>query len=300
MSWQKTFSNDFTSSSGSQYLTNWVKQTGNGTAYGLPAGWGNNEAENYTGNAANVNVTSAGLNIIAIVNGSNITSARITSQNYFSQAYGLFQFTATIPSGNGLWPGLWMLPKSSSYGGWPTSGEIDIVETGAGGGATTYTAESGSLHSGSNPGSGHITQTKVYHPSGFDTRTSHTYDLLWLQGTNPSTPGTLQWFVDGALYETQSGGWYVPPGATDQTAPFDKPFYFLIDLAVGGNYTGGKIPANGSYIMTISDVEAFSLVTVPEPSTFVLILLGGFGFLAAKQRWMHAPWRKVVYQCSTP
>ncbi len=106
--------------------------------------------------------------------------------------------------------------------------------------------------------------------------------------------------MDGALYETQTGsnagtnstGWYNPggSGATD-AAPFDKPFYFIMNIAVGGQYVGYSTPdtrppiAAGSYTMTISDVEAFTVV--PEPSGFVLLALGAMALW--KRKMMSGP-----------
>jgi len=295
--WLQTFSNDFTSANAQTYLNQWTANWGTGAQDGL-TGWGNNEWEYYndattSGNLSNSNlyVNSNGLNITAIVpsnfttpdgtsthhpvNSTEITSAKIDSSNYFSQTYGLFQWTASAPSGSGLWPALWMMPKNSSYGGWPKSGEIDVFESG-GGGLSANHQEQGSYHSGP---SYDISATAVYGPSGYDTRTTHTYDMLWLPAgatfNHTTYPhGVLSWYVDGALYETQTGsnagtnstGWYNPGGSgATNAAPFDKPFYFIMNMAVGGQYPGYSTPnsrppiAAGSYTMTISDVEAFSI-----------------------------------------
>jgi beta-glucanase (GH16 family) len=287
--WLQTFSNDFTSATAQTYLNHWFAETGTGSQYGLN-GWGNNEWEYYNnattgGNLSNNNlyINANGLNLTAIVpsgtisvpnNASGITastvsSARINSQNYFSQTYGLFQCTASSPSGSGVWPALWMMPKNSSYGGWPTSGEIDVFESG-GSGLTANTQEQGSYHTGP---SFDISQTAIYHPSGYDTRNSNTYDLLWLPASTTNPHGLLQWYVNGTLYETRTGsnpgtnstGWYNPSNGATNAGPFDKPFYFIMNMAIGGQYPGYNTPnsrpplAAGSYTMTISDVQAFSL-----------------------------------------
>src|SRR5947208_1122575 len=67
----------------------------------------------------------------------------------------------------------------------------------------------------------------------------HIYDLAWIAGT-PGHAGTIKWYVDGALYETRSGGWTIPASAPtgDKDAPFDQPFYLIMNLAVGGTYGG--------------------------------------------------------------
>ncbi|HZZ29337.1 MAG TPA: dockerin type I domain-containing protein [Pirellulales bacterium] len=303
--WLQTLSNDFTSANAQTDLNHWTAEFGTGAQDGLN-GWGNNEWEYYndaktSGNLSNSNlfINSNGLNITAIVpnnfttpqvttnttthpvNSTEITSARINTSNYFSQTYGLFQWTASAPSGSGLWPALWMLPQNSKgYGsGWPTSGEVDVFESGGGGGSTANQQEQGSYHSGP---SFDISATQVYNSSshpGYNTQNSHTYDLLWLpagatyNGTT-YTHGLLAWYVDGLLYESQTGsnagtnstGWYNPGGTgATNAAPFDKNFYLVMNLAVGGQYPGFNTPnsrppiAAGSYTMTISDVEAFSL-----------------------------------------
>jgi beta-glucanase (GH16 family) len=291
--WLQTLSNDFTSANAQTYLNQWTAESGTGSLYGLN-GWGNNEWEYYNNSKtgsnlsnSNLYINSSGLNITAIVpsnfttpgnslNSSEITSARIKTSGYFFQTYGLYQWTASAPSGSGLWPALWMLPENSSgYGsGWPTSGEVDVFESGGGGSSTAYKQEQGSYHSGP---SYDISTTAVYNPSGYSTQTTHTYDLLWLPAgatINHTTypHGVLAWYVDGSLYETQTGsnsgtnstGWYNPGGGTN-AAPFDKPFYLVMNLAVGGQYPGESTPntrpplAAGSYTMTISDVEAFSI-----------------------------------------
>ena len=89
-----------------------------------------------------------------------------------------------------------------------------------------------------------------------------------MPGADAQHPGTLKWYVNGQLYETRNGGWYNPPGSTNATAPFDQPFYIIMNLAVGGPntaYTGNQSPVDGTYTMQITDVEAFAF---PERGDF--------------------------------
>lgn len=258
--WVQTFSDDFTSPSGT--LNGWTKELGTGSQYGL-VGWGNNEAETYTADPSNLNISGGALNIVARVQngGTSVTSARITTQNLFSQTYGLFQFTARLPAGADLWPAFWMLPKNNTYGGWPTSGEIDVMESGLGHSLPPTSQIQGTFHSGA---SNDQSQTGYFNTANnptFNTTNLNTYDLLWMPSANASQPGTLKWYVNGQLYETRTGGWYNPPGSTNATAPFDQPFYILMNLAVGGpntGYTGNQSPVDGIYTMQITDVEAFA------------------------------------------
>ena len=219
--WVQTFSDDFTGPSGT--LNGWTTMLGTGSQYGL-TGWGNNEVQTYTADSSNLNISGGALNIVARVqnHGTNVTSARITTQNLFSQAYGLFQFTAKLPAGTSLWPALWLLPKPSSttsdlasgvYGGWPRSGEIDVMESGLGHSLPPTSQIQGTFNSGASS-SAVQSQTGFYNTgndTSFNTTNLNTYDLLWLPGTNAQTPGTLKWYVNGTLYETRSGGWYNPP-----------------------------------------------------------------------------------------
>ena len=137
--WTQTWSNEF--NAGSSDLGGFTYETGGG-------GWGNNENEVYTSNASNVSVGGGSLHITAVASGTGknqtYTSGRITTTNSFSQAYGLFEFRAKMPAGQGLWPAIWMMPKGSAYGVWPNSGEIDVLETR---GQDTALVQ-GSLHSG--------------------------------------------------------------------------------------------------------------------------------------------------------
>lgn len=111
---------------------NWSAQTGNGQAYGLPAGWGNNELQYYTSLSNNLEVSAGTLKITAreqSLGGSNYTSARIRTINKQEFLYGRIEAKMKLPSTPGIWPAFWMLPTDSPYGGWASSGEIDVMES---------------------------------------------------------------------------------------------------------------------------------------------------------------------------
>jgi len=289
-SWTSTFSDQF--NNGASDLAPFTYDLGNN------GGWGNGESEDYTSSSQNVSVSGGNLNIDAIASGSpgnqTYTSGRIQTSGSFSQTYGLFEFRAAFPAGQGLWPAVWMLPANApsssqpKYGTWPTSGEVDIFESV---GQNTGLVQ-GSLHSGANPGS-EVTQYEKFsesgeEPAGFTTNAFHTYDLSW--GLVPDSAvsggqeGEFNWYVDGTLYETWEGNWYVPPGAAP-TAPFDQPFYLLLNLAVGGNFGGTPDLADGSYSMQVDYLDAFQ-ATVPEPATGAVmgLFLGGCVLHRPKRR----------------
>jgi beta-glucanase (GH16 family) len=189
--------------------TKWTFETGNNN------GWGNNELEYYTSNPQNAYVSDGLLHIVALeqsIDGYSFTSARMKTEGlYNTPVYGRFEWRAKLPAGVGMWPALWLLGSNFSSVGWPACGEIDVVENN---GAQIGWVQ-GSLHYNSgNP-------TAMYYFLSPDSVTNwHTYDLTW-------SPGSIQWSVDGTVYETQSVG-----------APFNAPFFFIMNLAVGGNYVG--------------------------------------------------------------
>ena len=99
---------------------------------GNATGWGNNEAQYYTSNRlSNSEVKDGNLYITALkedMGGKKYTSARLITKSKGDWLYGKVEVRAIIPDGRGMWPAIWMLPTDWEYGGWPSSGEIDIME----------------------------------------------------------------------------------------------------------------------------------------------------------------------------
>ena len=289
--WVSTWSDEF--NNGASDLNGFTYDLGNGAG-----GWGNNEKENYTNSTQNVSVSTDGttgigaLHLDAIATGSganqSFTSGRIRTPSLFSQAYGLIEFRAKLASGTGLWPALWMMPQDNAYGGWPTSGEIDVLESKG----QTPSLVQGSLQSGTSPGT-LDSQTAVFsnQPGGFTTTAWHTYDLQWIPGST-NHPGSLKWYVDGTLYETQTGGWVVPgtAAAGDKDAPFDKSFYILMNLAVGGNYVGGLTPPNGTYDMQVDYVRTYQSLAAGDTDKNGVINAADFTMLASHFNTSGATW----------
>jgi beta-glucanase (GH16 family) len=243
-------------------LTRWTYDIGNGSNDDNP-GWGNNELEYYTSNSANAYVTNGFLHIRAQEQTTNssegtfyYTSARMKTQGLFNKTYGRIEWRASLPEGTGFWPALWMLGSNIVDVPWPGCGEIDVVENN---GANIF-FEQGSIHSGSDA-------TKVYNFTGGNSVTNfHVYDLDW-------TTNSIIWSVDGVGYETQT----VWSSSTDNPYPFpfNQPFFFLMNLAVGGNYLGNPTDAEinpsmpGEMVidyMRVYDYVAAPLVTNVVPS----------------------------------
>ena len=275
--WVGTYTNEF--NSGTSDLSGYSYDLGGG-------GWGNNEKEVYTNSSSNVFVSGGALHIDAIATGSGTTqtytSGRIKTNSLFSQAYGLFEFRAKFPAGTGLWPALWMMPRDSAYGGWPTSGEIDVFESRG----DIMSQVQGSNHSGTSPGTLN-TQTRKFsdsglEPPGFTTADWHTYDFQWVPGST-NNPGFLKWYVDGVLYETNHGGWTIPSGAPagDRDAPYDKRFYIIMNLAVGGNYVNNTINlAAGTYDMQVDYVRVYQSLVVGDSDKNGIVNAADFTALA--------------------
>ena len=203
----------------------WTYDLGNG---GSNPGWGNNELEYYTSRTNNAFVTNGLLHIVArkeSIQGFNYSSARMKTQGLFSALYGRLEWRAQLPAGMGTWPALWMLGASFNGDNWPGCGEIDVMENNG----TNPLAVQGSLHSGSD-------ETAVYgFVDGNSATNFHTYTLDW-------TTNAFLYYVDGHLYETQTG--WGTSTTNSYPYPFNQPFFLLMNLAIGGNYVGDPTSSN--------------------------------------------------------
>jgi beta-glucanase (GH16 family) len=190
------------------------------------SGWGNNELQYYTNSTANAKVENGKLVITAIkesMGGMNYSSARVVSRNKGDFLYGRVEARAKLPSGKGTWPAIWMLPTDWSYGSWPKSGEIDIME-----------------HVGYDLNKVHFSvHTESYNHSIGTQRSAnqviptattefHKYRVDW-------TPYAVRGYFDDQLVFT-----FTNEGKGAATWPFDKRFHLLLNLAVGGNWGGAQ------------------------------------------------------------
>ncbi len=222
--WVPTWADEFDGTS--LNAANWEVMTGNGQAYGNP-GWGNNELQYYTGRPQNVSLSGGILSIIARAEsfgGFNYTSARIRSLNRRDYTYGRVEARMKVPAGQGIWPALWMLASTSTYGGWASSGEIDILET-----INAADAAHGTIHHG---GQWPNNVSTGGSRNGDWDAAFHTYAMEW-------EPDEIRWYVDGEqFFQTTSAVWFSTAAPGNPRAPFDRPFHFLLNLAVGGNWPG--------------------------------------------------------------
>ncbi|WP_411551513.1 family 16 glycosylhydrolase [Paenibacillus lautus] len=206
-------------------------------------GWGNAELQHYTDSAQNVFVQDGKLNIRALNEPKSFpqdpnryaqySSGKINTKNHFTLKYGRVDFRAKLPTGNGVWPALWMLPQDSPYGTWAASGEIDVMEArGRLPGST-----SGAVHFGGTwPANQHI--SGEYHfPEGQNINNDyHVYSVVWEEDN-------IKWYVDGKFFfKVTNEQWYSLAAPNNPNAPFDQPFYLIMNLALGGNFDGGISP----------------------------------------------------------
>lgn len=189
-------------------------------------GGGNNELQYYTDFPENAFIEDGVLVIQALEEtylGHNYTSARMRTLGKGDWTYGRFEVRAKLPEGQGLWPAVWMLPTEWRYGGWPTSGEIDIMELVGHEPATVH----GTIHYGSL--GDHTYTGKPYTlTDGIFADDFHIFALEWEETA-------MRWYVDGELYQTQTV-WHTKN--YDYPAPFDQPFHIILNVAVGGNWPG--------------------------------------------------------------
>jgi beta-glucanase (GH16 family) len=196
-------------------------------------GWGNNELQYYTNRTSNVAHDGAG-NLVITARRENpsgfgcwygscqYTSARLLTQDRFTQAYGRFEARIKIPRGQGIWPAFWMLGNDIGTNPWPNSGEIDIMENIGSVPGTVHGSLHGPGYSGGNPLTGSYTL-----PGGQALADAfHNYAVEW-------GPDTVTWFLDGMQYSRKTRA---DAGANRWV--FDHPFFMILNVAVGGNWPG--------------------------------------------------------------
>ena len=225
-------------------LSKWTFVDGDGCEFNL-CGWGNSELEWYNSNAKVLNgrlVIEARKEVVTDTNNtlSSYTSAKIVTRHKADFSSDNLQSTNTtldrgrrfesrlkLPSGQGIWPAFWMLPTNNTYGGWPRSGEIDIMESiGKEGPNTVH----GTVHYGLEWPQHQYAESGITHVTTKDddklNETFHTYSVERL-------PGVIRWYIDDIEYSSITKEDMMP-----YHWPFDEEFYFIYNLAVGGNWPG--------------------------------------------------------------
>jgi beta-glucanase (GH16 family) len=198
-----------------------------------PAKWGyeigyvrNEEKQYYTSRSENVRAEGGNLLIEGrkeAYQGYGYTSASINTRGRFEFQYGRVEVRARLPAGNGTWPAIWMLGTNISQAGWPTCGEIDVMENVG----FEPTRIHGTVHTAAyNHVQGTAKGASVTIANPWED--FHVYAMEWY-------PDHIDVFVDGQKYFT-----FRNEGTGSRTWPFDKPQYLLINLAIGGSWGGQR------------------------------------------------------------
>jgi beta-glucanase (GH16 family) len=237
--WSDEFSTD-----GAPDGSRWGYDVGGG-------GWGNNELQYYTNSTNNAVISNGKLIITArkeLFNGSNYTSARLVTRTKGDFLNGRIEVSAKLPKGRGTWPAIWMLPTDWEYGGWPNSGEIDIME-----------------HVGYDSNRVHFSvHTEAYNHTKNTQKSNnrvvegamwnfHKYRVDW-------TPYAVRGYIDDQfMFE------FVNEGKGSARWPFDKKFHLLLNLAVGGNWGGAQGIDDSVYPATfeIDYVRFYKMIEKP-------------------------------------
>jgi beta-glucanase (GH16 family) len=239
--WELAWSDEFNGAAGTSVdNTKWAFDIGRGPNND---GWGNQELQTYTNSTDNVRLDGNGnLLIIATGGGGSFNSGRIKTQGKFSQAYGRFEARIQTPTGPGLWPAFWMLGDNITTVNWPQCGEIDIMEQK---GHESHILH-GSIHGPGYSGGNSITRDFALSNGRFNLN-FHVYAV-------ELGADFIDFFVDDFLYQRISiadvrakGEWV-----------FDKPFFMLLNVAVGGTFVG--FPTSGTPFpntMTIDYVKVY-------------------------------------------
>ena len=212
----------------------WSMELGDGGLNGI-AGWGNGEMEYYTRDPENAStdglgnlvitarqVDTATTELLCWYGPCEYTSARLLSSQKAEFAYGRIEARLRLPYGQGIWPAWWSLGNDIGTAGWPTCGEMDIMENIGSEPATVY----GTIHGPGYSGGAGIGGSYVL-PSGALSDEFHVYAIEW-------TPEQIRWFIDSTNFFTATVA-DIPAGSE---WVYDHPFFLLLNVAVGGNWPG--------------------------------------------------------------
>ena len=217
---------------GSPDSTKWGYNLGNGQD-----GWGNQEKEYYTNRIDNAFVKDGLLNIKAKkenYKGYGYTSARLVTENKFAFTYGTIEVSARLPIGVGTWPAVWMLGANIAKVNWPACGELDIMELKGSEPNKIY----GTFHYPGRSGGNADGNTKMIPDVS---TTFHKYSMEW-------TKSVIRIFIDGQLCHSL---------VNTSHMPFNKDFYIVLNLAIGGGFAGPVDPLFTESAMQIDYVRVF-------------------------------------------
>lgn len=193
-----------------------------------------------------VSVSSGNLNLTMDnkkIEGDNVPyhSGGIQTTGKFNLLYGKVEVRAKFNKGKGSWPAIWMMPETLvSYGDWPNSGEIDIMEH-----VNNEDIIHQTIHSGATTdinGGSKATKTTKYNSEDFNT-----YSIIW-------EPTKIEFYVNDTLQYTYAK----QINATSKEWPFDKPFYIILNQSGGAGWPGAILDSDLPFQMQVDYVRVFS------------------------------------------
>ncbi|MBK9733913.1 MAG: family 16 glycosylhydrolase [Saprospiraceae bacterium] len=196
---------------------NWVHETGAG-------GWGNSELQHYRED--NTSFLKGNIVITAKsqkYGSSNYTSSRLKTQGKKAFKYGRIDIRAVLPKGQGMWPALWMLGSNITSVNWPACGEIDIMELAG----NLPNRAVGTVHFGANVSQHQYKSMSKYLTGNKNFQDEyHVFSIIWKENL-------IEFFVDDEKFHS-----ITPADLGTATYPFNKPFFFIMNVAVGGTFPG--------------------------------------------------------------
>ena len=257
ITYTQVWSDEFDGAAGSSVdPAKWSFDLGDGCTAGI-CGWGNNEKEYYTNASDNVSLDGQGhlaivarpavLNTTCYYGPCKYTSAKITTRGKMSAAPGRVEARIRIPKGQGLWPAFWMLGNDFANVGWPASGELDIMENKGSAPSTSSSAIHGPGYSGNTP----FAHANTISAPATLADDYHLYAVEW------DAVGA-SFYVDGIMHYQVLRGDIQRYG----TSILDKPYYIILNLAVGGNFDGD--PASDSILPATMLVDYVRVYTASK------------------------------------
>ncbi len=233
--------------------TKWAYDIGQGSG-----GWGNNELQYYTHEAATVENDELVISAVKHPNGT-YTSARLKTQGKHSWTYGKIAARMRLPKGQGMWPAFWMLGDNITTVGWPRSGEIDIMEM-IGGGEDRDDSFHGTLHwdafgnhASYGPGRWELPDPQIFNDA------YHVFEIEW-------TTTDIIWRING----TEHGRASINTALWPTMTAFHNPFFIILNLAVGGNWPGyPNVSTVFPQTMRVDWVRVYQVAPPPSYDTWL-------------------------------
>ena len=225
LKWKLVWSDEFSGPKGSLVdPKKWSAQVGG-------SGWGNRELQYYTDRPTNAFQSDGLLNIVVLKEDftgkdgvtREYTSARLTTKQIFTLAYGRFEASMKLPRGQGIWPAFWMLGDDISKVGWPRCGEIDIMENIGKEPSIVH----GTIHGPGYSGGQGISSSYSLKQNQPFADAFHKFAVEW-------EPNVIRFYADDVLYKTLTPA-DLPEG---KTWVYNHPHFLLLNVAVGGNWPG--------------------------------------------------------------